>query len=183
MILTKIRQREKQRKQPWKGDRQERETHERKIRYWHPLLLFRERWEKEHCVYFPSVNTYRASGMCEMNLWLEHLNKHIPPSADGLATMMISSQGCVLIAGLSCEPTLQQSNINAHQYTFFKVRELTGATGFYIKHTSRKTSWQKPYNNVLHLEICCSHSFVCRMQSLIRTSWAEQCQADASSCK
>lgn len=63
---------------------------EKQIRYSHPLMLFREWWEKERCVYFSSLITYRASGTCEMNLWLKLLNKHIPPYWDGLAAMIIS---------------------------------------------------------------------------------------------
>lgn len=128
-------------------------------------MLFREQWEEERCIYFSSLITYRASGMCEMNLWLKHLNKHIPPYRDGLATVMISSQGnvCVSVCDCVCErallfsPTVSFINNWAFMWTYFTTihltlmlintpRKLTGATGFHIKHTSRTTTRGKLYN-------------------------------------
>lgn len=97
--------RQKKGKRPLKGDRKERETDEKQIRYSHPLMLFREWCEKERCVYFSSLITYRASGMCEMNLWLKRLNKHLPPCRDGLATTIVS-QGLGMHASVCASPFL-----------------------------------------------------------------------------
>ena len=63
-----------------------------------------------------------------------------------------------------------------------KSESFTGATGFYIKHTSRKPRWQEPYNNALHLEIRCSYSFVYAHGAPRETCRAEQ-RADARGCK
>ena len=63
-----------------------------------------------------------------------------------------------------------------------KSESFTGATGFYIKHTSRKPRWQEPYNNALHLEIRCSYSFVYAHGAPRETCRAEQ-RADARVCK
>lgn len=141
-------------------------------------MLFTEWWEKEHWVYFSSLITYRASGMCEMNLWVKRLNKHIPPYWDGLATMIIS-QGWGMHARVCASPLFSSTVSSINNWSFMwihfttihltftlidtppsKSRELASATGFHIKHTSRKPRWHKPYDNVLHLEICRSYSFV-----------------------
>lgn len=108
------RKKTEQRKRPWQRERQERETDENKIRYSHPLMLFREWWEKECCVYFSSLITYRASGMCEMNLWLKRLNRHIQLYWDGLATMIVS-QGLGMLARM-CLCLLFSSNVSYFIY-------------------------------------------------------------------
>ena len=65
-----------------------------------------------------------------------------------------------------------------------KSGSFTGATGFYIKRTSRKPRWQEPYNNALHLEIRCSYSFVYTHGAPRETSWVEhRAGADAQGCK
>lgn len=133
--------------------------------------------------------------MCEMNLWLKRLNKHIPPYWDGLATAIVS-QGlgkhasvCVCLLFSSNVSyftyngafiwihftTIHPSNIHAHQYTFFKVAELTGTTWFHIKRTSSKPRWHKPYNNVLHLQMRCSYSIV----YICSASWEQGEQSHA----
>lgn len=52
-------------------------------------MLFRGWCENERCVYFFSLIIYRASEMCEMNLWLKCLNKYIH-HWDGLTTIAVS---------------------------------------------------------------------------------------------
>lgn len=141
-----------------KGDRQKRETDEKQMRYSHSLR-FRERWENKHCVYFSSLITYTASGMCEMNLWLVRLNKPIPPYWDGLASTAGSHDACMCVhafplipsvIALSYDPVYNNpSNIHAHHFTFLKAEELSATTGSHIKPTSRKPRSDKPHKNVL----------------------------------
>lgn len=87
--LKKITKERRQRQWQWKGDRRERETDDKQIRYSHPLMLFREVTKRVLCFWvFFSTDHYSAS-MCEMNLWLKDLNKHILAYWDGLATIVV----------------------------------------------------------------------------------------------
>lgn len=172
-------------------------------------MLFGEWCENERCVYFSSLITNRAWGMCEMNLWLKRLNKHIPPHWDGLAPMIISRGWglhpcvslcvCVCVHHLLFSSSVSFINNSPFMWIHFttihptfmlidtppsKSGSFTGATGFYIKHTSRKPRWQEPYNNALHLEIRCSYSFVYTHGAPRETSWVEQrAGADTRGCK
>lgn len=79
----------RQRKWQWKGDRRERETDDKQIRYSHPLMLFREVRKRVLCFFFFFSTDHYSASMCEMNLWLKDLNKHILAYWDGLATIVV----------------------------------------------------------------------------------------------
>lgn len=89
-----------QRKWTWKGDRQERETDEKKT-YSHPYIVQAVVRKAQHLLSFSSIITTASQECVKWILCLKSLNKYILPYWDGLFTVMISSYKCVRFSFLT----------------------------------------------------------------------------------